>query len=79
MLTIETGLAYFGGFIPEKKILLCVILFPPQRRWFYKGRLWRLTYFAKKHCFKKILQLGKIMSRENISPKEEHAKIDVGI
>ena len=28
MLTIETGLAYFYGFIPEKKILWCVIPFP---------------------------------------------------
>ena len=61
-LTIETGLPYFRGFILEKKMLLCVILFPLRCR-FYKGRLWRLKHIlprniapSRKHfCWKDIV------------------------
>ena len=41
-LTIETGLAYFAAFIPEKKILLCVILFPTRRGFIFE---YFLQYF----------------------------------
>merc|ERR1712115_503090 len=69
MLTIETGLAYFYGFIPEKKILWCVIPFSPQSC-SYKGRLWILTYFAKNTASKKYCSLENIWQTKLIQQTE---------
>ena len=59
-LTIETGLPYFRGFILEKKMLLCVILFPLRCR-FYKGRLWRLKHILPRNIVpSRKISVGKI-------------------
>ena len=59
-LTIETGLPYFRGFILEKKMLLCVILFPLRCR-FYKGRLWRLKHILPRNIApSRKISVGKI-------------------